>query len=227
MIAALSFIGLSVALVLLFRFVNPSISGLMIVRNLQNDRALLHIPDKNWMDLDNISMSMTVAVVASEDNLFFEHNGFDWKSIREAYEGNQKGKRLRGGSTISQQTAKNLFLWPHRNYLRKGLEVWFTFLIELYWDKPRILEVYLNILETGPNMYGVDIAAQKYFHKRASKLSRSEAALIAACLPNPFKRKPDNPTQYLRKRQKWILWNMNNVWPIVEEGLSEESPDGH
>lgn len=220
MLAALAFIGLSVALVLLFRFVNPPISGLMIVRNIQNDRGWFHAPGKDWMPIENMSMAIPVAVVASEDNLFFEHRGFDWKAIREAQEKNKKSKRLKGGSTISQQTAKNLFLSPHRNYLRKGLEVWFTFLIELYWDKARILEVYLNILETGLDMYGVEMAANTYFHKSAAKISKPEAAMIAACLPSPLKRKPNHPTDYLLTRQKWILWNMGNVWPVVENGLT-------
>ncbi|MCF8370318.1 MAG: monofunctional biosynthetic peptidoglycan transglycosylase [Bacteroidales bacterium] len=219
LLSILVFIGLSVTLVLVFRFLNPPISAFMITRNIQNDRGWFHVPEKNWMPIENIALAMPVAVVASEDNLFFEHHGFDWKAIREAREKNKTSKRLKGGSSISQQTAKNLFLSPHRTYLRKGLEVWFTFLIEFYWDKARILEVYLNILETGPDMYGVDMAAQKYFHKSAAKLSKSESAMIAACLPSPLKRKPNQPTEYLSTRQKWILWNMNNVWPVVESGL--------
>lgn len=222
LLSVLVFIGLSVALVLLFRFVNPPISAFMISRNIQNDRGWFHVPEKDWMPIEHIALSMPVAVVASEDNLFFEHHGFDWKAIREAREKNKTSKRLKGGSSISQQTAKNLFLSPHRTYLRKGLEVWFTFLIEFYWDKPRILEIYLNILETGPDMYGVEMAAQQYFHKTAAKLTRSETALIAACLPSPLKRKPNHPTDYLRTRQKWILWNMNNIWPVVESELVEK-----
>ncbi|MEA3444221.1 MAG: monofunctional biosynthetic peptidoglycan transglycosylase [Bacteroidota bacterium] len=221
--AALGFIGLSILSVIVFRFVNPPITGLMLVRNIQTDKAWLHVPARNWVDIEEMSMAMAVAVVASEDNLFFEHHGFDWKAIRDARKRNKQGKRMLGASTISQQTAKNLFLFPHRNYFRKGLEVWFTFLIELFWHKARILEVYLNIIETGPGMYGVEMAANKYFHKSAPKLTKSEAALIAACLPNPIRRKPNNPTKYIRKRQKWILWNMKNVWPVVEKGVRERA----
>lgn len=213
----LAFVAMSLISVVLFRFVNPPITGLMVVRNFQTDQPWFHVPNKDWIPLEQIPVSMCVAVVASEDNLYFEHHGFDWKAIKEAREQNDKGKRVRGASTISQQTAKNLFLFPHRNYFRKGLEVWFTFLIEIFWDKERILEVYLNIIETGPDQYGIEMAANKYFKKEAGKLTKSESALIAACLPNPFKRKPNHPSKYLLERKKWILWNMKNVWPVVEK----------
>ncbi len=222
LIAAIGFLAISILLVILFRIVNPPITGLMIVRNIQNDRSWFQLPDKEWIDIEDMALPISVAVVASEDNRFFEHHGFDWKAIREARKQNKEGKRMRGGSTISQQTAKNLFLFPHRNYLRKGLEAWFTMLIEIFWNKSRILEVYLNIIETGPGVYGIDMAARQYFHKHAGELSKSQAALIAACMPNPFLMKPDNPTKYLLKRQKWILWNMNNIWPIVVEGLDDK-----
>ena len=210
----------SFAIVLLFRFVNPPITTFMVVRNIQNDRPWFQTKDREWISIEKISTAMSVAVVASEDNLFFSHRGFDWKAIREAREQNKTGKRMRGASTITQQTAKNLFLFPHRSYLRKGLEAWFTFLIELCWDKPRILEIYLNIIETGPNIYGVNSAAAAYYKTTAEKLSKSQAAMITACLPNPFKRKPNKPTKYLRKRKKQIRWNMDNLWPVVVEGLS-------
>jgi monofunctional biosynthetic peptidoglycan transglycosylase len=168
---------------------------------------------KEWIGLDKMSANLPLAVVASEDNLYMEHSGFDFKSIEKAKEYNAKkqGKKVRGASTISQQTAKNVFLWPQRSWLRKGLEVYFTVLIEFVWGKKRILEVYLNVIETGKGIYGAEAASQSYFGKSASGISRGEAALIAAVLPNPLKWNPASPTPYIRGRQQWILWNMNNI----------------
>lgn len=159
---------------------------------------------------------MTLAVVASEDNRFLEHHGFDLEAIEKALDYNQKkkGKKVRGASTISQQTAKNVFLWPQRSWIRKGLEVYFTVLIEFVWGKKRIMEVYLNVAETGKGIYGVEMAAQQYFGKPASRLTRSESALLAAILPNPLKWNPANPTPYLRERKDWILWNMGNIGTV-------------
>jgi monofunctional biosynthetic peptidoglycan transglycosylase len=169
---------------------------------------------KSWKNLDKISPAMVLAVVASEDNNFLSHHGFDVKAIKKAQEHNKKSKRKRGASTISQQTAKNVFLWPQRSWLRKGLEVYFTFMIELVWGKERIMEVYLNVIETGQGIYGSEAAAKYYFNKPASKLSRGECALIVATLPAPLNRNPARPSAYLRSRQQWILWNMNNIGKI-------------
>jgi monofunctional biosynthetic peptidoglycan transglycosylase len=167
---------------------------------------------KSWISIDKMSSNLPLAVIASEDNLFMEHSGFDFESIEKAREFNAKkqGKKVRGASTISQQTAKNVFLWPQRSWVRKGLEVYFTVLIEFVWGKKRILEVYLNVIETGKGIYGVEAASESYFGKSASQVSRGEAALIAAVLPNPLKWTPASPTPYIRGRQQWILWNMNN-----------------
>ena len=154
--------------------------------------------------------------MASEDNRFIEHSGFDLEAIKKArdYNDHKKGKKIRGASTISQQTAKNVFLWPDRSWIRKGLEVYFTFLIETVWGKKRIMEVYLNVIEMGDGIYGAESASQKYFHKPAAYLTRDQAALIAAILPNPRKWDPSRPSAYLLNRQQWILWNMANIGKV-------------
>lgn len=210
-------LGSSIFFVILYRFVNPPVTPLMVIRMIQqsSDNQPLKLR-KNWVSLDKISPSMPLAVIASEDNLFMEHHGFDMDAIEKAREYNLKkeGKKLRGASTISQQTAKNVFLWPQRSWLRKGLEVYFTVLIELIWGKQRIMEVYLNVIETGKGIYGVEAASRTYFKKSASSLTRGEAALIAAILPNPLKWNPAMPTAYLSGRQQWILWNMGNMGPV-------------
>ena len=169
--------------------------------------------DKDWTSLDNISVSMPLAVIASEDQKFEEHFGFDIKAIEKAEKFNEKhhGKKVKGASTISQQTAKNVFLLPTRSWIRKGFEVYFTFLIEVFWSKQRIMEVYLNVIETGNGIYGVEGASQEYFHKQSKKLSNNEAALIAAVLPNPRKWSPANPTGYILQRQRWIMHSMSGV----------------
>lgn len=210
----LFFFASSLFSVLLYSFVNPPVTPLMIIRiaqqKLGGEKMVLK---KDWVPIEDISPSLQLAVVASEDNRFLEHNGFDFQAIEKAKEYNEKkkGKKIRGASTISQQTAKNVFLWPQRSWIRKGLEVYFTFLIELVWSKKRIMEVYLNVIETGKGVYGVEKASQTYFNKPAKKLSPGEAALIAAILPNPRKWNPAKPTPYLLGRQQWILWNMNNI----------------
>ena len=150
-------------------------------------------------------------MVAAEDQLFFQHCGFDFRQIRAAIETRLEGGRLRGGSTISQQVAKNVFLWPGRSWIRKGLEAWFTVGIELCWTKERILEVYVNIAEMGEGIYGVEAAARHYFHKPASVLTREESALLAAILPAPRERSPLHPSEYVRQRQAWILRQMHNL----------------
>lgn len=168
--------------------------------------------DKSWRSLKSMSAYMPWAVVTSEDPRFFEHHGFDIEQIRNSLEKNiEQGKKLRGASTISQQTAKNLFLWPERSWLRKGIEVYCTVMLELMWNKKRILEVYLNIIEMGEGVYGAEAAAQVYFHKPAADLKKGEAALIAAVLPNPRRWHPDAPTAYIRKKQLRILKGMKYV----------------
>jgi monofunctional biosynthetic peptidoglycan transglycosylase len=179
--------------------------------------------DKTWRPLDRISPRLAEAVVASEDQRFFIHHGFDFDAIGSAFTANGRGRRKLGASTISQQTAKNLFLWPDRTWLRKGLEAYFTLLLEVIWPKRRILEVYLNIIETGDGTYGVEAAARRYFGISAADLNASQAALIAATLPNPRAWSPANPTGYLRRRQTWILRQMDQLGPMPD-GLSQGGP---
>jgi len=164
--------------------------------------------EHNWVPIENMSEHIQLAVICSEDQKFLDHNGFDIEAIEKAYEYNRKGKRIRGGSTISQQTAKNVFLWPERSWLRKGLETYFTFLIENIWSKERILEVYLNSIEMGPNIYGIDAAAQHWFNKTAANLSVYEAAAIASILPNPRTYRANPATNYIQKRKQWIVKQM-------------------
>jgi len=203
--------------VLTYRFINPPLTPLMIIRLFQQaidgEKIMLK---KDWVSLDKISPQLQLAVVASEDNRFLEHRGFDFQAIEKAkdYNEKKKGKRMRGASTISQQTAKNVFLWPQRSWIRKGLEAYFTVLIELVWSKKRIMEVYLNVIETGKGIYGAEKSSQIYFNKPAEKLTRGEAALLAAILPNPLKWSPAHPTGYLLTRQQWILWNMANIGKV-------------
>jgi len=212
----LLFFILSIGLTVLYRFVPVFITPLMVIRLVeqgQDEKREVRL-EKTWVPMSEISRHMAQAVVASEDQKFLEHFGFDVEAIQEAMDGNKAGKRIRGGSTISNQTAKNVFLWPGRNYVRKGLEAYFTFLIELFWPKERIMEVYLNVIEMGDGIYGVEAAAQKFYGKPASKLSRQEAAMIAAVLPNPLRWSPARPTSYNYQRQAWILRNMNNLNPV-------------
>jgi monofunctional glycosyltransferase len=213
----LAFIGSSILFTLFYRFVNPPVTPLMLIRLTQQaiGGEKLKI-NKDWVSLENLSDDLQLAVVASEDNRFLEHSGFDLKAIEKAKEYNErkKGKKVRGASTISQQTAKNVFLWPQRSWIRKGLEVWFTALIELTWSKKRIMEVYLNVIEMGNGIYGAEEASQTYFNKPAKDLSRQEAALLAAILPNPLKWDPAHPTPYLQSRKQWILWNMGNIGKV-------------
>lgn len=167
---------------------------------------------RDYVRWSEISKEAKLAVMASEDQLFPEHNGFDWKSIEKALQHNKKkSKRVRGASTISQQVAKNVFLWQGRSWLRKGLEVYFTFMIELMWSKQRILEVYLNVAEMGKGVFGIEAAARTYFKKPAMKLNRKQAAMIAACLPNPKKYVVMPPSKYINRRYPWIIGQMNNL----------------
>lgn len=166
---------------------------------------------RDYVSDEEIGSNVKKAVLASEDQKFFTHNGFDYAAIEKAIDHNQKGKKIRGGSTISQQTAKNIFLWQGRSWFRKGLETVYTFLIELIWGKDVILERYLNSIEMGQGVFGVEAASKYYFSKSSKDLSKSEAAWIAAVLPNPKKYDPKNPSAYLSKKHRWIMRQMNNV----------------
>lgn len=199
--------------VLSMRWVNPFTSAFMLSARLEALAAKdpTYQTRYEWMDLDKMSPHAAMAVIAAEDQRFASHFGFDFKSIQEAMRHNSRGKRIRGASTISQQVAKNLFLWSGRSYFRKGLEAWFTVLIEALWPKKRILEVYLNIAEFGPGTYGVEAASRRYFSRSAAKLTREQAALLAAVLPNPLRFRVDQPTPYVFARRDWILGQMRGL----------------
>lgn len=166
---------------------------------------------RDYISYDEMGDNVKKAVIASEDQKFFIHNGFDYTAIEKAMKNNEKGKKLRGGSTISQQTAKNIFLWQGRSWVRKGLEAVYTFIIEKVWSKDIILERYLNSIEMGQGVFGIEAAAQYYFGKPSKDLNTSEAAWIATVLPNPKKYDPKNPSAYLRKKHNWIMRQMRNV----------------
>jgi monofunctional biosynthetic peptidoglycan transglycosylase len=208
------FFSSSLLMVILYRFLNPPVTPLMVIRCAGQYFSGKEVRlKKDWVAIEKISPDLQISVVASEDNRFLDHHGFDFKAIDEAqaYNEKQRGKRLHGASTISQQTAKNVFLWPQRSWIRKGLEVYFTELIELIWSKKRIMEVYLNVIEMGDGIYGAEQASQVYFKKPAKNLSRAEAAMLAAILPNPLRFSPFHPSAYVSDRQQWILWNMSNI----------------
>jgi len=170
--------------------------------------------DKKWVNFDDISDPMKRAAVAAEDQRFLDHFGFDFKAMEKAIDKNSHSHKLIGGSTISQQTAKNVFLWPGRSYIRKGFEAYFTILEELFWSKKRIMEVYLNEIEMGDGVYGVEAAAQTYYHKDAKDLDKHEAAAIASIFPDPLKWSPTNPSSYVHHRQYLILKNMRRLGPL-------------
>lgn len=219
------FFAISIGWVVLARFVPVYVTPLMFIRTVEA-LAAGEAPrnTKDWVSIDKISHNMVQAVVASEDNLFMQHHGFSVTDIEKAIKHNKKGKRIRGGSTISQQTAKNVFLWPKRSYLRKGLEAYFTVLIELFWSKERIMEVYLNVIEMGDGVYGVQAAAQTYFNKDALQLTKSQSALIAACLPNPRKYSASNPSSYIQRRKSKIVSLMGKIEQVDfdKKKLTEE-----
>ncbi len=206
--------------VIIYRYVPVYVTPPMVIHavgNLFDGKPMAW--HHTWKPLDKISPHLPVAVISSEDGNFLTHHGFDWKAIQDAYEENQKNKekgkgRIRGGSTISQQVAKNVFLWHGRTWLRKGLEAYFTFLIEIFWSKERIMEVYLNSIEMGPDVYGAEAAANKYFHKSAELLTKEECALIATCLPQPQKRDLAHPSKHMRKLQKTYLKRMAATPPF-------------
>lgn len=195
---------LSIALPILYRWVNPPITPFQCVRAIQDGTGI----HKKWVPIEKISPYMYRAAIASEDNYFLGHRGFDVIAINTALEERKSGRRHRGGSTISQQTAKNVFCWPRSSWIRKGVEAYFTFMIETFWSKERIMEVYLNVIEMGPGIYGTEKAAQTYFHCHASQLSAHQAALITACYPNPRKRNPAKPSSYLSHQASVIEGRM-------------------
>lgn len=214
--AAIVFVALSVFSVIVFRWVPVPFTLLMLIRNVEQWSKGEKAPfEHDWVSINKISPNLGKAVIVSEDQKFMEHFGFDFEAMEKAFERNKTRKRIKGGSTISQQTAKNVFLWPRRSYLRKGFEVYFTFLIEVFWSKERILEVYLNSIEMGKGIYGAEAAAQHWFRKPAAKLSRYEAASIAAILPNPRKYKANTSSGYIGRRKNWILRQMNYYGPLT------------
>jgi monofunctional biosynthetic peptidoglycan transglycosylase len=200
----------SILCVLMFRWVDPPYTAFMAGAQATAwmDHDSTYVFRRKWVDLSQISPNLPLAVVASEDQKFPEHWGFDVEAIEKAYALNQHSHKVRGASTISQQVAKNLFLWSGRSYFRKGLEAYFTVLIEAIWPKRRILEIYLNIAEFGHGTYGAEAAAQRYFHKPASRLTRSDAAVLAAILPNPEHYSAVAPSRYVQQRREWILGQM-------------------
>ncbi|MEW6353418.1 MAG: monofunctional biosynthetic peptidoglycan transglycosylase [Pseudomonadota bacterium] len=209
--ALLLFLVVTALLVGALRWVAPPASAFMIRNYVDAQFSSVAQPpiQYRWVDYRDISPYMPLAAVAAEDQKFPSHNGFDLEAIERAVRHNMENKRVRGASTISQQVAKNLFLWPGRSYVRKGLEAYFTFLIETLWPKKRILEVYVNIAEMGDNVFGVGAASRVFFKKPASALNAREAALLAAVLPSPARFDATRPTPYIMQRQRWILMQMN------------------
>jgi monofunctional glycosyltransferase len=206
------FLVVTVGWVFVYKFIPVPVTVTMIsnaVKNIGSEESFLWRYD--WTPIEAVSPHLQMAVVAAEDQKFPEHFGFDFDAMEKALENNEKGGRVKGGSTISQQTAKNAFLWQGRTYIRKGLEAYFTGLIELIWGKKRILEVYVNIAEMGPGIYGAQAAAKHYFNKDAAQLSAREAALLAAILPSPKTYSVKNPGPYVRRRQAWIMRQMRNL----------------
>lgn len=206
---SLWFIAISITLVVLFRWVPIYITPLMVKRCIEQkmDDKEMKL-NKTWKPLEEISPSLQLAVVCSEDQNYLKHHGFDFGAIKKAIEHNKKSKRKRGASTISQQTAKNVFLWDGRSWVRKGFEVYFTFLIELFWSKERIMEVYLNVIEMGDGIYGAEAASQAYFKKSAKDISKQQAATISAILPSPLKYNAKKPSAFLQGRINWTLQQM-------------------
>ncbi|MGA6927148.1 MAG: monofunctional biosynthetic peptidoglycan transglycosylase [Desulfosarcina sp.] len=203
-------VTVTVAVMLLFRWVPPPTSAFML------QQRLAGIPvDYRWVPLDRISPHVPLAVIASEDQKFFAHWGLDLKAIAEAIQDNRGRRHPRGASTISQQVVKNLYLWPGRSYIRKGIEVYFTLLVELLWPKTRILEVYLNIAEMGKGVHGVEAAGQRFFNKSAARLSRREAATLAAVLPNPGHMSVERPSDYVLRRTRQIIGQMKAMGGVA------------
>lgn len=209
----LTFVVSSVGLCILLRWVPAPTSAFMLYRHFEDlvDKGSFKSIEYTWVSANKISSNASSAVIASEDQRFFQHSGFDLHSIQSSIDVYMDGGKLRGASTISQQVAKNLFLTPSKSFIRKGLEVWFTVLIELLWSKERILTVYLNIAEFGDHIFGIEAASRHYFGIPAKKISRSQAALLAGTLPNPIVLRAAYPSNYLLRRQYWILRQMRNI----------------
>ena len=205
--AILLFFILSIGSVIIYKYIPIPGTPLMLIRHIEEGAPINY----QWTPIEEINPDLALAVVASEDNLFMQHNGFDFKQIEIARKEAEAGKRFRGASTISQQTAKNIFLWHGRTWLRKGLEAYFTVLIEFFWDKKRIMEAYLNCIEMGNGIYGAKAVAAKNFGTTPDKLTRNQCALIAATLPNPRKFNSAKPSKYMQKREQDILKNMKNL----------------
>ena len=202
----------SILAVAAFRWLPVPMTAFMVGERLATRAEAKPLDQRqDWVPWERISPHAAVAVIASEDQKFLAHDGFDFVAIEKAVTDAQRGRRLRGASTISQQVAKNLFLWSGQSWVRKGLEAWFTVWIELLWPKQRILEVYLNVAQFGPGTWGVEAASRRYFGKPAAKLARHEAALLAAVLPSPTRYRVVNPGPYVRQRQQWILGQMNRL----------------
>jgi len=209
---SLGFLALSILAVVVLRFMAPPFSALMVERRIGSWFGEgKYSSSYQWVGLEKIAPVMGAAVIASEDQNFPDHYGFDLAAIQRAMGHNERSSRTKGASTLTQQTAKNLFLWSSRSWLRKGVEAYFTVLLETLWGKRRILETYLNIVEFGDGIYGVEAAAQHYFRKPASRLNSEEAALLAAILPNPRRYKVKDPGPYVRERQQWILQQMDQL----------------
>ena len=220
----LTLILLSVLFVLVLKWVPVWVTPLMIKRSIEYRDDSKYETRMTWVSLSDISNNMVKAVIASEDNLFPTHNGFDTTAIKQALKEHERGKRLRGASTISQQTAKNVFTFGSHTWFRKGLELYYTFLIEKIWGKERIMEVYLNVAEMGPGIFGVEAAAQKYYKKSAAKLTLSQAARITACLPNPLKRSPLRQTSYMSRREGQIIDLTHKLaWPDWVSGKKSDN----
>lgn len=216
-------LAIPIIAVIIFKWVPVPATPLMLVRYFEQKESDKEIIWKHdWVSLEEISKNLQLAVICSEDQNFLKHNGFDMKAIEKAYDRNKKGKKIRGASTISQQTAKNVFLFPHRGWVRKGLETYVTFFIELIWSKERIMEVYLNSIEMGNGIYGAEAASQYWFKKSASKLSKSEAAAIAAILPRPLKYRANPPTVYIANRKLWIMKQMSFHGAINYDSKNEK-----
>lgn len=195
----------SIFITLVYKWVPVPFTPLMAIRYFENpDEEIQH----EWIEIEQMSRHLQLAVITSEDQNFMKHNGFDFEAIEKAMEDNKNGRKIRGASTISQQTAKNVFLWPGRTWFRKGLEAYFTFLIETFWSKKRILEVYLNSIEMGKGVYGGKAAAKHWFGKDVSKLSAYEAAAIAATLPNPRQYRANPASSFMQRRKAWIVQQM-------------------
>ena len=213
--AMLWFFGVSIFLVIVFKWVPIPCTPLMITRSIEQKWEGKEMKcSHDWQSIENISPNLQKAVIASEDGNFLKHNGFDFTAMQKAFKNNNRGKKLKGGSTISQQTAKNIFLWQGRSYVRKGLEAYFTFLIELVWGKERIMEVYLNSIEMGDGVYGAEAAAKYWYKTDAKSLTKTQAIGIAAILPNPRKFKASNSSAYIEKRKTKIARIMAHIGKI-------------